>query len=1135
MSETTGQNAVPQEPVAGFEKTVLDKGWVKPEQIAAAVKHQAEKRAAGEKLSLAQALVALGMITKDQVREAMSAQGEKASLRCPTCRKVFTVWGYKPGSKSLCKTCKVPLIPTGDTAAAALKEAGTGTEPMRAKVATSNDKALTATPVAKIATSNDQSLTETPVAAVATPLPVPAPAPATVSTASAPIEILQPGEAPKVQAPPAPPAAPVDPSLANLIAGYQIQRCVGSGAMGDVYLAKQTSLDRPVALKLLPQELAKNQEFVQRFLSEARSAAKLSHENIVQSVDVGESNGRYFFAMEMIDGATLQDILKRNTKLPEKQSLEFAKQIAKGLNHAHQMGLIHRDIKPANIMIHGEKTAKILDFGLAREVNSDVTLTIPGTVQSSPAYASPEQCRGVRTLDHRTDMYSLGVTLFEMLTGRRPFLADNAGALFIKHATEAPPSPQSLNSSISNGANQLVLRLLKKEPKQRFETYDQLVEAIDAVLSPKKPQLQKSSMPKPTRRMVMGKSSGMMPKIIGLAAASVLLGGAAFFYVKVFKPSQEGKSEVADTKKGATDNETQKILNAMVAMENKIDDNPASIPAVKARWKELVDQFKGTPQLARMVRGQQEFNARVSSLAETSATKTIAESAEKANDGRLIEAMNILRGYSPGFNGTEAQARIASQLTDVEHMLEDKYRNDRERLLQLHAAGKVEEARAMMPALRALVSWTEADGQIQFIRPELRNELDLLAVRISADVKPDPNATAKPAAPTEEAKQVAANPLPAGQPVVKAPAVKGPPPPIPDYVSVLRNSTQRNDPKIRPLAALGFKGLAQRSPLCRAAEVFLLHDEKFWKLTDSPPLAKAMNDYFATVPLERADTMSTAEHTGFFVSLAKKASDLGSGPKDVVYLFLLAHADELLAQNLRPDGEGIRLAGLQGAKASDFWGRPETVNRLALARIVTLNEVNPVELRRAVDPISTAIDFQSRYLCALATFRDKEFEPLAAANAWKRMAGMMADSSAGKFCDEVSDRLKKASICDGCAGVGKYACKKCMAMGLADCDKCKGTGRVPERPEAGFTSLYTVPCPACKQKGKVLCPICQGTKAQKCEKCDGKKTRKAVSGGEFVDVVAARLCASCNGSGNVFPRVAYPCPDCDGLGRQFPK
>src|SRR5205085_8252780 len=124
---------------------------------------------------------------------------------------------------------------------------------------------------------------------------------------------------------------------------------------------------------------------------------------------------------------------------------------------------------------------KICDFGLARELGTDVTLTIPGTVQSSPAYASPEQCRGRRDLDQRTDMYSLGVTLFEMLTGQRPFLADSAGALFIKHATEAPPSPQSINAAITPATNQLVLRLLRKEPKQRFDSYDQLIDAIEGV------------------------------------------------------------------------------------------------------------------------------------------------------------------------------------------------------------------------------------------------------------------------------------------------------------------------------------------------------------------------------------------------------------------------------------------------------------------------------------------------------------------------------------------------------------------------------------------------------------------------------------------------------------------------------
>ena len=150
MGETTGENALPQEPVSGFEKTVLEKGWVTAEQIAAATKHQAEKKAAGEKLTLAQALVALNHLTKDQVREAMSAQGEKASLRCPTCRKVYTVWGYKPGSKSSCKTCKVPLIPTGETASAAIKEAGKARAPTTSAVKATKRNVMVFNPSRKL-------------------------------------------------------------------------------------------------------------------------------------------------------------------------------------------------------------------------------------------------------------------------------------------------------------------------------------------------------------------------------------------------------------------------------------------------------------------------------------------------------------------------------------------------------------------------------------------------------------------------------------------------------------------------------------------------------------------------------------------------------------------------------------------------------------------------------------------------------------------------------------------------------------------------------------------------------------------------------------------------------------------------
>jgi serine/threonine-protein kinase len=959
----------------------------------------------------------------------------------------------------------------------------------------------------------------------------------------------------------------LDSAVIHMIKGYRIERRLGSGGMGDVFLAQQTSLDRPVALKILPEQLAKDEEFVQRFLSEARAAGKVAHENIVAAVDVGESNGRYYFVMELVEGLTLQQKIEREGPIPEKAALDIARQVARGLRHAHAQGLIHRDIKPANIMFTTENVAKICDFGLARRLDEDTTLTMPGIVQSSPAYASPEQCRGRRDLDHRTDMYSLGVTLFEMLTGQRLFSAESASALFIKHATEAPPSPQSLNPAISAATSQLVLRLLRKEPKQRFESYDELIEAIEGVLRSRPvPKLKGTPTVHPRRAPVR-----RFPWA-GAIAAVVLLGAAAAgFFWHLRRPAEPRPAEPeARTRTAPVESEVELLIRSVAALEKRTQENPLEIPSLRARWKDLLEQFRSTSQLATIARQQMEFETRVSDRADVEATKVLAHAEREWAANHPAEALRIVGGYSTGFEGTPGAARVAARGAEWTKSLEERYRAQREKVEALLAAGKLDDARGALAAMKAL----------DFVRPEFAEGVENLRARIDeATVRAR---TVEPPAPKSDAQ------------ASRAPSKDPPPPIFIDPARVMRNPALRADPRERSKAAAVFRGLASRSALCRAAEIFLSHDDRFWKLggdrlklkTDQveldlegqaqddgkntlfqatsghrvllqkdgkvalnggswvtplrvdltrnipTPLLRILGDYLAGLPLERADTITSAEHQGQFVGLAIKIGQLGDTPRDVLYLFLLAHADELLAQNLRPDPEGLRLARLQGAKTADLWGLPATVNRVSLARI--LGSGSPLEVHRAAEPLAANIDFPSRLLSALAAFREKDLDPVAASAAWKKLAGLVPEKPAAKFCDEVAERLRKSAACDGCAGQGKHPCKRCSASGIAECEKCKGLGRIPENDLTGMGLSGSVPCPICKQKGRFLCPICQGGKVAKCDKCDGKKVRKLVGGSEFQDTLGAHLCPSCAGSGSVFPRVAYPCPDCEGLGR-FPQ
>ena len=224
------------------------------------------------------------------------------------------------------------------------------------------------------------------------------------------------------------------------ISGYQILGVIGKGAMAKVYKAKQQSLDRVVAIKVLPKRMSDNTEFVERFYYEGKAAAKLSHNNIVQAIDVGSTpDGFHFFVMEYIEGLTLYDLMLppptgQGRSFSEAEALDTMIQITDALAHAHNRGLIHRDVKPKNIILTPEGVAKLTDLGLAREVNdTQLAESEAGKAYGTPYYISPEQIRGDVDIDFRADIYSLGATMYHLVTGRPPFEADTPSAVMHKH------------------------------------------------------------------------------------------------------------------------------------------------------------------------------------------------------------------------------------------------------------------------------------------------------------------------------------------------------------------------------------------------------------------------------------------------------------------------------------------------------------------------------------------------------------------------------------------------------------------------------------------------------------------------------------------------------------------------------
>ncbi len=261
---------------------------------------------------------------------------------------------------------------------------------------------------------------------------------------------------------------------------YEILEVIGKGGMATVYRAKCHVLNRMVAVKVLKEEFTTDEEFIRRFNIEAQSAAGLSHPNIVSIYDVGHEGSIYYIVMELIQGKTLKEIIAEDGALPWKWSVNIAIQIASALEAAHKNNIVHRDIKPHNIIITEDGVAKVTDFGIAKAV-SNSTITAFGTTIGSVHYFSPEHARGGYT-DAKSDLYSLGIVMYEMVTGRVPFDADTPVSIALKHMQEKPVDPMKLNPNVPVAVNQIIMKAMQKEPSMRYQSATEMLKDLSLAL-----------------------------------------------------------------------------------------------------------------------------------------------------------------------------------------------------------------------------------------------------------------------------------------------------------------------------------------------------------------------------------------------------------------------------------------------------------------------------------------------------------------------------------------------------------------------------------------------------------------------------------------------------------------------------
>ena len=320
---------------------------------------------------------------------------------------------------------------------------------------------------------------------------------------------------------------------------YELEELVGTGGMSSVYRAHDRLLDRKVALKILHAHYGDDAQYVERFRREARAAAALSHPNIVTVIDRGEHERRQFIVFEYVDGENLKRLIERSGPMPLERALELTVQVARGLSFAHERGLVHRDVKPQNVLLNGDGRAKVSDFGIARSLDVQRGMTQTGTVLGTSDYIAPEQAQG-QHVDEQTDVYSLGVVLYEMLTSEVPFAGENFVAVAMRHINDPPPSVRDKRPDVPQRVDEAIRRAMAKRPQDRFETMAEFRHELEACLAEAQGTQVLPPRPRPARARRRGVSP--WPVLLVLVALLAVVAALAIALVRRGHGSSGGGS-----------------------------------------------------------------------------------------------------------------------------------------------------------------------------------------------------------------------------------------------------------------------------------------------------------------------------------------------------------------------------------------------------------------------------------------------------------------------------------------------------------------------------------------------------------------------------------------------------------------